>query len=231
MIISTIRNILTKNKYLIISILILVFVKSFIFDVSLVPTGSMKLTILPGDFLLITKYDYGYNGYSIAPLSIPQLQKKYWKKAPKQGDIATFKFGRKTLIKRVIGLPGQKIQFIEGALLIDDIPVQKHLIKSLNAQGIKTDIYKEKLPNGLEYEIIEKHNLSNAALAEFQNTIPYYIPENHYFFLGDNRFESKDSRFIGAIPEDKITAKAKYIIFSFQTFRNLKYLKRSFLKL
>ena len=230
--INTIKDIFKNNKYLIIFIVILIVVKSFIFELSLVPTGSMKLTILPGDFLLITKYDYGYNGYSIAPICIPALKKKYLKNSPKQGEVTIFKHGGKTLIKRVIGLPGQKIQFIQGRLTIDDIPIEKRFVKNIeNADGSTSSIYKEKLPNGVEYEIIEDNNFTNAQLKELNNSMPYYVPENHYFFLGDNRFKSKDSRYIGAIMEEKIIAKARWVIFSFQTFKHLKYLKRSFLKL
>lgn len=200
-------------------IVILFLTKSFIFDLSFVPTSSMYPSIVPGDLLLITKYDYGYNGYSFSPFHIPFFKKKCFEKNINQGDIVTFRLENKIIpyVKRVIGLPGQKVQFVDGYLLIDDIAVEKSIKKEFIGDDNQHYCqYLEKLTNGLEYNIVEKKFLSELDKDFFYNTDPFYVPKDSYFLLGDNRHSSQDSRFIGYINKCAINAKAKYIVCCFK---------------
>lgn len=220
---------LKKTLGFLLFILTLILIKSFLLDISLVPTSSMSPNILPADLVLVTKYDYGYSSYSIAPISFGNAVKKIFSKTPSIGDVIIFKINRKSpaMVKRVIGTPGQKIQLIQGILFINDVAVEKTLENIItDTDGIKCAIYKEKLANGLEYKIMERVHIPEDKLEELENTEPFIVPKNQYFCLGDYRHNSKDSRYIGCIDQTKITAKARAIIFSFKSFIDIKQLKR-----
>ena len=224
-------KIVYKFKFFASIVFITILIKSFILDISLVPTGSMYPTIVPGDILLVTKYDYGYNGNSFAPISIPCIKKKIFTKPLQQGDIAIFKDeSGKNIIKRVIGLPGQKVQLIQGTLFIDDKPIEKvfETIK-LDDKKSQSAQYQERLGSKIVYKILERQDLDEYYIENLKNTYPFYVPQDQYFFLGDNRYRSKDSRYIGFIKHEKIIAKARYVIFCLKSFvAPHKHLSRTF---
>ena len=182
----------------------------------------MEPNLLVGDRIFVSKYSYGYSKHSF-PFSPPIFDKRIIKKEPKQGDLIVFKTpadNRTDYIKRLIGLPGDTIQFINGDLLINDVKI---LRKKINNQflircgisDLEVNAYEETLPNGVKY--IAVYN----SFGTLQNTDKYKVPNNHYFFLGDNRDCSKDSRFltsVGYVNNINLVGKARLIFFSNDTF-------------
>ena len=177
----------------------------------------MEPSLLVGDRLFVTKYSYGYSKHSF-PFSPPIFKGRLLSKEPKRGDVIVFKTpvdNRTDYIKRLIGLPGDKIQFIDSNLYVNNAEVLKSKIinKSLIFCGQNTiDTYKfeELLPNGKKYNSVYLKDNS------FVNSDLFIVPEKHYFFLGDNRDCSKDSRFltsVGYVHEDNLVGKAQFIFF------------------
>ena len=178
----------------------------------------MEPNLLIGDRLFVTKYSYGYSKHSF-PFSTPLIKEKIFKSIPKRGDVIVFKTpydNRTDYIKRLIGLPGDKIQIINGDLFINNAQIIKTKIKknfkiSCGNEILDVDIVKEKMPNGVEYITAYKKEGS------IMNTSQYVVPESHYFFMGDNRDCSKDSRFlssVGYVNEINLVGKARILFFS-----------------
>ena len=178
----------------------------------------MEPTLLVGDRLFVTKYSYGYSKHSF-PFSPGILNKRVFFTEPKRGDVVVFKTpadNRTDYIKRLIGLPGDTIQFIEGNLYLNDLEIFKNITSKdrvvfCGSSKIESNFFIEKLDNGKKFK--------TAYFREFtlQNTDLFKVPENHYFFLGDNRDCSKDSRFlssVGYVHQDNLVGKAKFIFFS-----------------
>ena len=178
----------------------------------------MEPTLLVGDRLFVTKYSYGYSKHSF-PFSPPILNKRIMFNSPARGDVIVFKTpadNRTDYIKRLIGLPGDRIQFIDANLYLNNSEILKS--KILNKTKIycgnrSIDVYKfeEKLPNGKSYKAVYLKEYS------FQNSDKFIVPKNHFFFLGDNRDCSKDSRFltsVGYVHKDNLVGKAQFIFFS-----------------
>ena len=227
-----------KNRLLnnISSILIAVFaailIRSFLFEPFNIPSGSMKPNLLVGDFIFVSKYSYGYSRHSFPfSLSDPKgnfLSGKYFSKLPKRGDVVVFKTpenNRTDYIKRVVGLPGDKIKIINGQIIINN----KRIIKKKIDEFIDTDtneIYKN---NGRRRQYIEYFynqeikvlDLIDGTFAD--NTNEFIVPDNKFFVMGDNRDNSQDSRFqtVGFIPADNIIGKAQFIFFSLENSRFL----------
>ena len=189
----------------------------------------MESNLLVGDRLFVTKYTYGYSRHSF-PFSPPIFKDRILSKEPTRGDIIVFKTpydDRTDYIKRLIGLPGDIIQFIDGNLYINNNQVVRTLINTneilyCGSRKINVSTFEEKLQNNRSYIVSYRNDVS------FQNSDKYNVPENHYFFLGDNRDCSKDSRFlseVGYVKRLNLVGKAKIIFFSNDT------LKGSFLKL
>ena len=196
----------------------------------------MEPTLLVGDRLFVSKYEYGYSKHSF-PFSPPIHDKRIFFKEPNRGDLVVFKTpadNRTDYIKRLIGLPGDTVQFINGDIYINSKKIiRKKVEKKLNINcggySLKTDVYEETLPNGKKY--IAVYN----SLGTQKNSDKYIVPDNHYFFLGDNRDCSKDSRFlssVGYVKNINLVGEAKIIFFSNDTMKNsvLKFwkLKESF---
>ena len=211
-----------KSEWKLFSVLILsvIIVKSLVFELFFVPTGSMEPTIVPGDLIFATKYNYGYSRYSIWPFSIPfPKENRLFRAEPKIGEIVMFRAPHKmgkTFVKRLIAKEGDKIQLSNGKLYINDTIVKKDFIKSfLNESSEICHKYKETLPNGTSYIIIENEDRGSAN----RNSPLFCVPKDHYFFLGDNRDDSSDSRFeLGYVPSTNLVAKAHFIIFSMEKF-------------
>ena len=178
----------------------------------------METNLLVGDRLFVTKFSYGYSKHSF-PFSPPIFKGRILNKNPKRGDVIVFKTpadNRTDYIKRLIGLPGDTIQFIDGDLYINSNQVLK-TIKSKNdklycgSSQIDVNIFEEKLPNGKSYLAAYRTDIT------FSNSDKYIVPENHFFFLGDNRDCSKDSRFlssVGYVHKNNLVGKAQFIFFS-----------------
>ena len=193
----------------------------------------MEPTLLVGDRLFVTKYSYGYSKHSF-PFSPPILSKRIFFKSPKRGDVIVFKTpadNRTDYIKRLIGLPGDEIQFIEGEIFINNKKIIRNKIEKNNLVrcgkiSFEVDTYEETLPNGKKY--IAAYNKAGT----LQNTKKFKVPEDHFFFLGDNRDCSKDSRYLGNVSFVNLVGKAQVIFFSNDTVKGslLKFwnLKNSF---
>lgn len=196
-------------------------IRSLLFEPFSIPSGSMKPTLQEGDFLFVNKFVYGYSRYSF-PLGLGPVEhgKRLNGKMPEQGDIIVFKLPSNPnidFIKRVIGLPGDKIQVIDGRLYINGEMVKREEIGTENAttpMGFPETMtaYKETLPDGAVHTIFEE---SDKGLLD--NTDVYVVPEDHVFCMGDNRDNSQDSRVsevVGFVPFENIVGKAERIFFS-----------------
>ena len=191
-------------------------IRSCAFEPYNIPSSSMVPTLLVGDYLFISKYDYGYSKHSF-PFSIPLIPRgRLFSQAPERGDVVIFKLptDRHTdYIKRVVGLPGDTIQLIGGRLSINGQVVERKKIGEqdwLTESGWQHYIhYKEVLPNGVEHDIFE---LSDHM--QLDNTEPLVIPPGSYFVMGDNRDNSQDSRRFGVVPEELLEGKARFIFYS-----------------
>ena len=178
----------------------------------------MEPNLLVGDRLFVTKYSYGYSKHSF-PFSPPIFSGRIIYNQPKRGDVVVFKTpadNRTDYIKRLIGLPGDTVQFIDGNLFINENQVLKTIKSSKDElfcgkKIIKVNTFKEKLPNGKTYNSVYTKKYT------FGDSDTFIVPNNHYFFLGDNRDCSKDSRFladVGYVHEDNLVGKAQFIFFS-----------------
>jgi signal peptidase I len=201
------------------ALLIALVIRTFLFQPFNIPSGSMKETLLVGDYLFVSKYSYGYSKYSF-PLSPPLFDGRIWSGTPERGDIVVFRLPKDDstdYIKRVIGLPGDRIQMIEGTLHINGQPVKRERVEDFieNEEGGRTTRVKrwrETLPNGLSYTTLDL--IDNGF---YDNTQVYEVPAGQYFMMGDNRDNSTDSRVlsqVGYVPLQNIVGKAQIIFFS-----------------
>ena len=199
--------------------LIAIIIRTVFFQPFKIPSGSMIPTLLIGDFIFVSQYKYGYSKHSL-PLSLPLIKDRILKKNPKRGDVVVFKTpndNRTDYVKTLIGLPGDKIQIKDGLLYINDIQVQRDsvqesIIKVHNNYLNEFD-FVEIFSNGKKHFIREMQG-DNAA---GDNTIVYTVPENNFYFMGDNRDNSIDSRvlnYVGFVPFENLVGKAEMIFFS-----------------
>ncbi|MDA9631548.1 signal peptidase I [Candidatus Pelagibacter sp.] len=213
------KNFFSENiKTLLYALVIAIIIRSFFIQPFYIPSSSMEPTLLIGDRLFVTKYSYGYSKHSF-PFSPPILKERIMFTSPKRGDVVVFKTpadNRTDYIKRLIGLPGDRIQFIDSNLYLNNSEILKSKIlnKSRIYCGEKSiDIFKfeEILPNGKKFHTVYLKDYS------YQNSDIFIVPEDHFFFLGDNRDCSKDSRFlssVGYVHKDNLVGKAQFIFFS-----------------
>ena len=212
------RYIIENIKTLIYALIIAIIIRSLFLQPFYIPSSSMESNLLIGDRLFVTKYTYGYSKHSF-PFSPNLFQNRFFFNEPKRGDVIVFKTpadNRTDYIKRLIGLPGDELQFINGDLFLNNNQIFKSLISSdqkvyCGNEQIDVNTYEEKLPNGTKYITVYRKNYT------FQNSDKYIIPEDHYFFLGDNRDCSKDSRFlseVGYVNKINLVGKARFIFFS-----------------
>jgi signal peptidase I len=177
----------------------------------------MEPNLLIGDRLFVTKYSYGYSKHSF-PFSPPIINERLFNKIPKVGDVIVFKTptdNRTDYIKRLIGLPGDQIQFINGNLFLNNSEILKSRVSKSDiiycGEKIEVNTFKEILPNNKTYKTVYLKDYS------FQNSNVFIVPDEHYFFLGDNRDCSKDSRYltsVGYVHQDNLVGKAQFIFFS-----------------
>jgi len=211
-------TIIDNGKTLFYALIIAVIIRSLLIQPFYIPSSSMEPTLLVGDRLFVTKYSYGYSKHSF-PFSPNILNKRILFSEPKRGDVVVFKTpvdNRTDYIKRLIGLPGDKIQFIDSNLYINNSEILKSRISKQDKiycgdRMIKVDTFKEKLPNNKSHITVYLKDFT------FQNSDMFTVPKDHYFFLGDNRDCSKDSRFlssVGYVHKDNLVGKAQFIFFS-----------------
>ena len=195
------------------ALLIALVIRTLLFQPFNIPSGSMKGTLLIGDYLFVSQFSYGYSRYSL-PLSLPLFSGRIFGSAPERGDVVVFRLPRDTssdYIKRVIGLPGDRIQMIDGLLHINGVPVKRERVSDFidDENGGAVRRWRETLPNGVSYETLDLQE--NGSL---DNTDEYVVPPGHYFMMGDNRDDSADSRVIGYVPFENLIGKAQIIFFS-----------------
>ncbi len=212
------KIILDNIKTLFYALIIALIIRSLLIQPFYIPSSSMEPTLLVGDRLFVSKYSYGYSKHSF-PFSPPVLNKRIMFAEPKRGDVVVFKTpydNRTDYIKRLIGLPGDKVRFIDSNLYINESEVIKSLLTKNDKifcgnTTIDVFTFKENLPNGKTHTTVYLKNFP------FQNSDIFEVPKDHYFFLGDNRDCSKDSRFlssVGYVHKDNLVGKAQFIFFS-----------------
>ena len=208
-------------RTIIFAMIIALTIRTLAFEPFNIPSSSMVPTLLIGDFLFVSKYSYGYGGtgtfWGMAPFSGRVLGHE-----PQRGDVVVFKTPRDNTtdyIKRLIGLPGDTIQMRHGILHVNGVPVDRdRLEKPFDDDGqllasLDTIDYVEHLPGGVNH-IIRKQGDENS----LDNTDVFTVPEHHYFFMGDNRDNSQDSRthMVGYVPEENLVGRAEFLFFSIQ---------------
>ncbi len=212
------KKILENIKTLFYALIIALIIRSFLYQPFYIPSSSMEPNLLIGDRIFVSKYSYGYSRHSL-PFSPKIYNKRVFPKTPKRGDIIVFKTpadNRTDYIKRLIGLPGDTIQISNKELYLNDVKILQEKIEnktniSCGREFIKANFFKETLPNGISY--IATYRSDGTMI----NSDKFVVPDNHYFFMGDNRDCSKDSRFlssVGYVNFNNLVGKAELIFFS-----------------
>jgi len=204
-------------KTIVYALLIAGVIRSFLFQPFNIPSGSMEDTLQIGDYLFVSKSTYGFSRYSFPFGLIPFSGRFLVLSEPQRGDIVVFKFppdNSTDYIKRLIGLPGDRIQMKDGVLYINDQAVPKEkvddYIEPIGEETRNVPRYRETLPNSVSYDVLDRDPEGN-----LDNTQVFVVPEGHYFMMGDNRDNSADSRVdVGYVPFENFVGKAQVIFFS-----------------
>jgi signal peptidase I len=207
------------------ALIIAVLLRTFVVQPFSIPSGSMEPTLLIGDYLFVLKFRYGYSHFSL-PFSPPLFSGRIPGFSPHRGDVAVFRPPEQPgtdFIKRIIGLPGDRIQVIDGVVQINGTPVQRVQAEDFVGEDpcsymggahatVRVKQWRETLPNGVSYNTLQCSDRGG-----FPNTTRVYVvPPDHYFMMGDNRDNSEDSRFadVGFVPFENLIGPAEFIFFS-----------------
>lgn len=223
--------------------LIILSIRIFLFEPCNIPSGSMIPTLLVGDYIFVSKYSYGYSRYSL-PLYHPDIKGRLWYKAPERGDVAVFRSTKPPYdyyVKRIIGLPGDTVQVKDSILYVNGKAVQRQLKGDYKyrenrfASPETVHLYTELLPSKggiVSHQILQEirdHYEQSPYLwngeINVNNTVPYEVPPDHFFAMGDNREHSADSRFtnpnssdyLGYIPIDHLIGKVQFVFYSYDS--------------
>ena len=196
-------------------------IRTFLFQPFNTPSGSGKPTLLVGDYIFVSKFSYGYNRYSF-PFSPPLalISNRVFASEPERGDVVVFRLPKDPstdYVKRVVGLPGDRIQMINGVLHINGTPVKRERIEDFvetedNGREVHIKQWRETLPNGVSHATLDM--IENGF---YDNTKEYLVPAGHYFMMGDNRDNSTDSRVesaMGYLPAENLIGRVQVIIWS-----------------
>jgi signal peptidase I len=201
------------------AIVIAVFIRTFAYEPFNIPSESMLPTLKIGDYLFVSKFSYGYSRHSL-PWSVPLFTGRILEDGPERGDVAVFKLpsdNSTDYIKRIVGLPGDRLQMVSGQLYINGEAVRRQRVDDY----VDTDRwgnpriipqYRETLPNGVSYMTLDSNPNSARDTTEI-----YVVPEGHYFAMGDNRDNSQDSRWlnhVGYVPAVNLVGRAEFLFFS-----------------
>jgi signal peptidase I len=204
-------------KVIVQALLLALVIRTVFFQPFSIPSGSMMPTLLVGDYLFVSKYSYGYSKYSL-PFAPDLFEGRVWSAEPERGDVAVFRYPPNPdldYIKRILGLPGDRLQMRDGVLYINDEAVQREENGTYSPdgrydRGTPVPVYRETLPNGVSYDTLDLTPNSPG-----DNTPVFEVPAGHYFAIGDNRDNSADSRFeVGFVPFDHFIGRANIIFFS-----------------
>tara|TARA_B100001175_G_C19482148_1_gene627736 strand:+ start:246 stop:974 length:729 start_codon:yes stop_codon:yes gene_type:complete len=213
------KKIIVDNlKTLFYAFVIAILIRIFLFQPFYIPSSSMEPNLLIGDRLFVSKYTYGYSRHSF-PFSPTNIDKRFFGSKPLRGEVIVFKTpadNRTDYIKRLIGIPGDTIQFINSILYLNNEPVKRTKVDSdiqinCGSEILDVNFYEETLMNGKKY--IAAYRKEGTMI----NTDKFVVPQNHFFFMGDNRDCSKDSRFlnsVGYVDFNNLVGRAEIIFFS-----------------
>ncbi len=217
-------------KTIVYAVVIAVVIRTVFVEPFNIPSGSMEPTLQVGDYLFVSKWSYGYSHFSL-PWGFPPFSGRLFARQPERGDVVVFKYPRDTstdFIKRLIGLPGDRIQVKQGVLYINDEPCKLEpgdTYEYTDREKDRPDFgqtsylhqFTETLPNGRRHLIALR---STDAPAE--NTDVFTVPAGHYFMMGDDRDNSSDSRVadsgVGYVPAENLVGPAQFIFFSKEIF-------------
>jgi signal peptidase I len=230
------------TRFLLLLFLLALLLRSFIVAPFSIPSGSMLPRMMIGDYLFVAKWPYGFSRYSI-PFGLLSFQGRFFEETPARGDVAVFRDpagGNEDIVKRVIGLPGDRIQMRSGTLHLNGKPVPKvrmadylmpitpnspcRYVAAERARVVSGEAgkrfcafarYRETLPGGRSYDVLDQMQDGQA-----DDTAVFRVPQRHFFMMGDNRDDSLDSRFpiqmegIGFVPADNLIGRALITFFS-----------------
>ena len=205
------------GKTILYAVLIALVIRTVAFEPFNIPSESMLPTLLVGDYLFVSKYAYGYSKHSL-PWIRPNISGRVVGSTPERGDVAVFKLpsdGSTDYIKRIVGLPGDRIQMKDGQLFINDVAVQRERVQDFESRRRFFRQYRETMPDGKSYMTLDLRDGG-----QNDDTDPIVVPEDHYFAMGDNRDNSLDSRVdgrrggVGLVPAENLVGRAEILFFS-----------------